>query len=210
VNGVISATRTSGMFTQDMEDFARIEEIPVEVVSSKPTGETKALAESTIKPQDLIIPEGLNKGKKLGDLTDAQVRAMVEAYKKYKTKPDFIVVAAKYLQDVFGGIFDQRPEQEQKRAVESAVEDEEEKALRDRLEGEILGVIRMVIPDAGKKGSSKETKEAVQKICSEAFKIKAWTDLRKMKIDDVQEGQLRLVEIASRLKQSKKEEAVNE
>lgn len=64
VDATLSATRTSGMFTQDMEDFAGISSIPVQVVEAEIVSETKHSPEQFKQDAD-SIPEVFQEPKKV-------------------------------------------------------------------------------------------------------------------------------------------------
>lgn len=226
VNGVISATRTSGMFTQDMEDFAHIEEAKAEVLSSTPTisagtpAGAKAIAEAQrrdavpeggdVPLASTIVPVGMNKGRKLSELTDKQLDALIAAYKKRSLEPEFVAKAEAYVKDAFGGVFDREVDRD-RRAAEAdegsgrALTPDQKAILVDELQQEILTSLRMAIPNAGKKAATKADRELMQKICTETFGVKSWQDFKTMEPSAIREKMLGLVEAVGRVVREKKE-----
>jgi uncharacterized protein (DUF3820 family) len=65
VDATLSATRTSGMFTQDMEDFAGISSIPAQTVEAEIISETKHSPEQFQKDQGGDVPEVFQKSKQV-------------------------------------------------------------------------------------------------------------------------------------------------
>ncbi len=75
IDATLSATRTSGIFTQDLEDFATLSS--VHAPAATPAPETSAPdppASSTQEPGEFVMPMGINKGKKLSEIDPETLR----------------------------------------------------------------------------------------------------------------------------------------
>jgi hypothetical protein len=66
IDATLSATRTSGIFTQDMEDFATLASVQA---AAPATVESAAQdTASAAQPGEFVMPMGINKGKRLSEI----------------------------------------------------------------------------------------------------------------------------------------------
>jgi hypothetical protein len=196
VNGVIAATRTSGMFTQDMEDFATLQEVDATVVSSTPLTKEKDLT---------VVPDGIHRGKKLSELTERQAQACITAFEKAGMHADWCAIAKKATADAFGGAFDQRPVEERAADATAMTAAEQQRILAKELVKEALDAIRIVAPTIGKKPVKKADEELALAMRKEVWPdVKKWTDLEKLDADTLRVGLLKLVSVCSRVAKERK------
>lgn len=200
VNGIIGATRTAGIFTQDMEDFATIQDvtpISVETVDTK-TGEIKPAPAKAAPPADALT-FGLFKGKSLDQLTENQLRSLVKSMDANGTvldHPDVFKKAKALLADVFGGALDSDSVRDEVIPPENDVpqDEDDEQAIQVRL-GEVRELLVGIVPALAKKGAKltdKQRKELAS-ACKDCFGVETWDGVKKLRLKVLEAGIRKLV-----------------
>ena len=73
IDATLSATRTSGIFTQDLEDFATLASVQP-VTPAAESSASESAGPSSQQPGDFVMPMGINKGKKLSEIDPETLR----------------------------------------------------------------------------------------------------------------------------------------
>jgi hypothetical protein len=202
IDAVLSATRTSGIFTQDIEDFATLASVATEVVDTttgeitqgkKPEEAKKEEAKPGIDPA-FVIPFGLYKGQDVHGLKANQLAGLVASMQKSgkeKELPEFYKLASGLLTgDAFGGVFEKPPTEEVRAEV---VADDPEEAMKLRVE--VREIFEQIIPafSAEKPKLTKEQKEIASRIVQDAFNVKGWAELQKLPAQALRDGMAKFV-----------------
>lgn len=188
IDAVLSATRTSGIFTQDIEDFATLADVDEAAVDVK-TGEVKTKA----APE--VIPFGIYKGRSVNDLKSDQLRDFVKAMKKEKKDaeyPSLFKYCETLLGDAFGGVFDMPVEEvtEPAPAAPNARQAAIDANAQMMLLVEVRELFERIIPTFNDKRPSltKEEKELASRLTNEAFGVKTWDAVRALSEEVLKAG----------------------
>jgi hypothetical protein len=74
IDATLSATRTSGIFTQDMEDFATLASMQPATPAAESSATDAGGASSTQQVGEFVMPMGINKGKRLSEIDPETLR----------------------------------------------------------------------------------------------------------------------------------------
>jgi hypothetical protein len=104
IDATLSATRTSGIFTQDMEDFATLASMQsAPQPAAEPSAASDASGSSAQQAAEFVMPMGINKGKRLSEIEPETLRKAAAWCRQHQK---FLDVARKIDQyvgdDMFG------------------------------------------------------------------------------------------------------------
>jgi hypothetical protein len=99
IDATLSATRTSGIFTQDLEDFATLASVqpPAQQSAEPPVSDTST--SSSQQSGDFVMPMGINKGKRLSEIDPETLRKAASWCRQHQKFLDVARKVDEYLGD---------------------------------------------------------------------------------------------------------------
>lgn len=189
VDGMLIGTRTSGIFTQDMEDFATLEDVKrhEEKAATTVTAADEAKPSPVQTIGDTLIPMGPNKGKRLADVSRGTLEAQLKWLRENNRATDYADIVEKYLnepkkeEDPFEGAFDRaKREAVDVKSVDVKDEAKEAKETLDNMFGPADGPAPRsgrLKNDLGLAIQAAKSPEALTKIAQEVASRHATGDL---------------------------------
>lgn len=204
IDATLSATRTSGMFTQDMEDFAGLADIPDAGKEAKAVEAAPKPDDSKV-PQEYIVPAGLHKGKDMRDLSEKQLAGLIGFLAASDAWAVQLANAKKLHGDVFGGALDNDVPQEP--APDASAPMEQDAAQGDvstldelteqhaKLIAEVRQTYEQIFPTFNDKKPqlSKEDVALAGQLAKKGFGVDSWTALMKLSVAELRAGIPRFV-----------------
>lgn len=209
VDAALSATRTSNVFTQDMEDFATIESIESHAV--KPSAVVAATPKQKEADKRFVVSEGLHKGKDMRELTEKQLDGLIAFLKTKPQLADQLKAAELCRRDPFAGKLDEPAEVVEVEPVKMSSDEisaEDAKIRQNRLD-EIRELLAEVVPKVAtpKAKLTKAERDILVTITTDALEADSWEAITHLSTPALEAGIGKLAKIVhERLEAEAKED----